>query len=388
MSTLLLVGDSRTLLDTLPANSVQCVVTSPPYYKLRQYLSDDDPNKVFEIGQERTPADYIANLVGIFRCIRRVLHPTGVAFLNLGDSHVGGGKAFGLRPKNLLMMPSRVGIALQDDDWILRSHIAWTKSNPMTESIKDRPTSAWESVFLLSKEDRYFWDYEGVREPASPVSIRRVQQANFANQKGGPKDYGTTGVNPSRSARKAIQNFAQNPGRNMHNVWPISVVPYPGAHTATFPLELPLRAIRAATSEAGCCPACRAPYRRILEVGEADLERQRACGGDVAGEYAGQATKDYATVGAQNASDVKRRILAGMRKKTTVGWAPTCACPPRPPVPCLVLDPFGGSGTTVAAAEQLGRDGIMIDLNLDSAMLARDRLVKARRQRRPQDQGT
>src|SRR6202042_789636 len=121
---------------------------------------------------------------------------------------------------------------------------------------------------------------------------------------------------------------------------------------------------------------CRSPYRRLIEKGAPDLEHQLACGSDVAGEYDGQATKDYAAAGVQNASHVKRRILAGMVQKTTIGWEPPCDCPPASPVPCLVLDPFGGSGTTGAVAESMGRDSIMVDLKPEYVALAINRRDK------------
>lgn len=389
MSVLILIGDARAAMDSLPAGSVQCVVTSPPYFGLREYLAADDPNKAKEIGQESTLQGYVDSLVSVFRSVRRVLHPSGVAFLNLGDSYANDGKwggssggkhaadlhgatgigrgkvNTGFRPKNLLMIPSRVAIALQDDGWNLRSHIVWTKNNPMPDSTKDRPSSAWESIFLLTKNEKYFWDYEGGKEPA----VSTVGSGNKVRKVVG----GDSHVEGEHRAGGVPWQPTEK--RNMRNVWQINTTQFPGAHFATFPPEIPRRAITAATSEAGCCPTCRAPHRRIVEKGAPDLEHQRACGGDVTGDYEGQATKDYATAKAQNASDVKRRILAGMVAKITIGWEPTCGCPPAPPVPCLVLDPFGGSGTTVMVADQLGRDGIMIDLKLDYAKMAMKRVA-------------
>lgn len=162
----------------------------------------------------------------------------------------------------------------------------------------------------------------------------------------------------------------------MRNVWAINAKPFKGAHFATFPPEIPERAIKAATSERGCCPFCRAPWERIVQKGEADLGHQRLCGGGLDGSYAGQALKDYADAKAQNASDVKRRILEGMRQKTTIGWRPTCRCPEHNPVPCLVLDPFSGAGTTALVAQRLGRDAIGVELNPQYVSIATMRLTQ------------
>jgi site-specific DNA-methyltransferase (cytosine-N4-specific) len=375
-----IVGDVCNALAQIHDNTIQCVVTSPPYFGLRSYLDKDDPDKQFEIGTEKTPAEYVAKMVTVFREIRRVLHPAGVAFLNLGDSYasntLGGPNSNlakladqydprsvprvsnrddagdvnrqsrripdGFKQKDLLMIPARVAIALQDDGWYLRSQIAWTKNKVMPESAKDRPTSAWESIFVLTKEPSYFWDYEGAKEDST-----------YAGTEGGT--------------------------RNMRNVWQINPASFPGKHFATFPPELPRRAIQASTSDHGCCPYCRTPYARVVQKGDPDLERQRACGGDVTGAYNGKALKDYAAGGAQNASDVKRRILAGMVKKTTIGWERMCSgCPDAAPIPCIVLDPFGGSGTTCMVANMMGRDALMIDLKADYVRLAIERISTGR----------
>jgi DNA modification methylase len=405
VSALILIGDGRALLGELPGGSVQCVVTSPPYWGLRSYLAADDPNKHLEIGQEPTLGAYVENLVGLFRAVWRVLHPPGTVFLNLGDAYAntgtGGPKTglaaladqyaprtlarnptsdeqgavkrgpkkipTGLKHKDLLMLPARVALALQDDGWWIRSHIAWVKDCGMPESVKDRPTQRWESVFMLTKNEAYFWDQIGAAEPSVSVDPKhpsfRPNSVEIAKR--GRKTFSAKNVESMRSYSAT---------RNMTNVWRINPKPFKGAHFATFPPDLPRKAIQAATSDAGCCPSCRSPFRRIIEKGDPDLEHQLACGSDVAGEYDGQATKDYAAAGVQNASDVKRRILAGMVKKTTIGWEPTCQCPPLPPVPCLVLDPFGGSGTTGAVAESMGRDSIMVDLKPEYVALAIKRL--------------
>jgi DNA modification methylase len=142
----------------------------------------------------------------------------------------------------------------------------------------------------------------------------------------------------------------------------------------TFPQALPARCIQAATSERGRCPHCGAPWVRIVEKGEPDIEHQLASGADTSGEYHGESQKDYASAGAQNASDTKRRILEGMKTKITVGWKPTCACPEHEPAPCIVLDCFSGAGTTLLAARNLGRDSVGIEANADYCGLANARV--------------
>lgn len=188
-------GDCRERLADLPERSIQCVVTSPPYYGLRRYT--DDPR---EIGQEATPAAYVAALVEVFRGVRRVLRDDGVVWLNLGDSYAGTGKSGGgvqgerwqdhghqvvgprgghwapppdgLKEKDLMGIPWRVAFALQDDGWYLRSDVIWSKPNCMPESVTDRPTRAHEYVFLLTKSARYFYDAAAVAEPAIATENR------------------------------------------------------------------------------------------------------------------------------------------------------------------------------------------------------------------------
>jgi DNA modification methylase len=273
----LYVGDAFAVLRELPAGAVDCVVTSPPYWGLRDY------DVVGQLGLEATPEAYVASLTAVFREVHRILRPHGTLWLNLGDSYSAAAKGNdkgwdksglsarrngqrkiqdaqraaiaphrnfgGLKSKDMVGIPWRVAFALQADGWYLRSDIVWSKPNPMPESVTDRPTKSHEYVFLFAKSERYFFDQAAVREEASPASLARIAQPNFANQKGGPKDYATTGVNANRSMRKTIENFALNPGRNIRTVWEIATHPYAEAHFATFPEELPRRCILAG------CPA-------------------------------------------------------------------------------------------------------------------------------------
>jgi DNA modification methylase len=185
-----LVGDCREILNSLPGNSVNCCVTSPPYFGLRDY------GAAGQIGLEETPAEYVAALVEVFKEVKRVLRPDGSCWINLGDSYamssmrggdkplsgnVGAHKGYalgsikagkrnipiGLKPKDLIGIPWRVAFALQEDGWWLRSEIIWAKPNAMPESVTDRPTKSHEQIFLLTKSSKYYYDADAIREPHS-----------------------------------------------------------------------------------------------------------------------------------------------------------------------------------------------------------------------------
>jgi DNA modification methylase len=260
---------------------VQCVVTSPPYWDLRDYGVEG------QIGLERTPERYIATIVAVFREVRRVLKKDGTLWLNLGDSYGSGtrttrapsgsdgkhgywtnpaiDKRLPAPAKQLLGMPWRVALALQADGWWLRSDIIWAKSNPMPESVRDRPTRSHEYLFLLTKSARYYYDAKAIMEPASPATHARIAQPHIFSQLGGDKDYGEKS---NRSSRKALTNFAARAlgvspksalgvegivknnasfsaavsnlvlERNKRDVWFVSPQPCPEAHFATFPEKL------------------------------------------------------------------------------------------------------------------------------------------------------
>lgn len=264
MTVRILVGDARDMLATLPPGSVQCAVTSPPYFGLRSYLPDGHPDKAMEIGLEQTPDAYVATLVSVFREMRRVLADDGVFWLNIGDSYAAGkaGRTdygtgdltsrlgpkqnglpnnsrpgavvlrrapVGFRPKDLLMIPARVALALQADGWYLRSHCIWHKPNPMPESVRDRPTSAHESVFLLTKNAKYYYDADAVAEAAV-----RAGCAPGGNRK----------VDASRNDAARDMSILVADKRNMRNVWVITPKPLKSAHFATFPPELAARCIK------------------------------------------------------------------------------------------------------------------------------------------------
>jgi DNA modification methylase len=232
------------------ARTVHCCVTSPPYFGLRDYGVDG------QIGLERTPDAYVAKLVEVFREVRRVLRDDGTLWLNLGDSYAtgagkvgncpGGGEQGrlwsgpttqanrlplpGLKPKDLLGIPWRVAFALQADGWYLRSDIIWHKPNPMPESVRDRPTKAHEYLFLLAKQERYYYDADAICETCSPPSGGRQRAAINGDTRyvgGSFKDY-----HDGRTARHQVY---QPQTRNRRTVWTVTPRPFKEAHFATFP---------------------------------------------------------------------------------------------------------------------------------------------------------
>ena len=271
----------------------------------------------------------------------------------------------GFKSKDLIDMPHMLATALRLDGWYVRSHIIWAKPNPMPESVTDRPTKSHEYMFLLTKRPRYFYDADAVRE----------RQKEWLAGHGGGMRYA-----PGRSARGAprTSECVYNPsGRNLHDVWNIPTEAYAEAHFATFPRRLVEPCIKAGTSDKGCCPECGAPWKRIVTK---DRQATRP-GLDNVNDATGMANRDNG-----------RHVT----ESTTVGWEPGCKCVsddgtwvadtpdeghpiPFEPRPCLVLDPFAGSGTTGVVAKQLGRSFIGCELNPKYAEMARRRIANSER---------
>lgn len=331
-----LVGDCRAILRSLPSESVQCCVTSPPYWGLRDYGHPD------QIGQEATPELFVQTMVEVFREVRRVLKADGTCWLNLGDSYAAGksgrtddgtdsptstlgpnrcglpnnsgaGNVIarkapeGYKPKDLVGIPWMTALALRADGWYLRQDIIWAKPNPMPESVTDRCTKSHEYIFLLSKSERYLWNQDAIAEPVAEATVQRIQQATLDAQEGSGRVPGKTNGKMkavvNESARKALRTDVESrhrssiPGgqslcaepkatRNKRSVWNVPTAPYKEAHFATYPPDL-----------------------------------------------------------------IKPCILAGTKAGD------------------MVLDPFGGSGTTGQVALELGRKATLIELNPDYAKI-------------------
>jgi len=306
----ILIGDCRETLKTLPAQSINTCVTSPPYFGLRDYGHEG------QMGAEPTPDEFVAALVEVFREVRRVLRDDGTVWLNLGDSYARAGGwsnnngldgvsredskraksnlsytdgksqklAKGLKPKDLIGIPWRVAFALQSDGWYLRQDIIWHKPNPMPESATDRCTKAHEYIFMLSKSPKYYYDHEAVKEP----SVSTHSSGN-----GFKRDAGESYKNADGSARGNESQWSDVGGkRNRRSVWTVPTRPYKGAHFATFPPAL-----------------------------------------------------------------IEPCILAGCPKGG------------------IVLDPFGGSGTTAGVAVGSGRNAVICELNPEYVDLIAERVA-------------
>lgn len=269
MTTTIIYGDCLDVLPQIQSDSFDCCVTSPPYWGLRDYGVEG------QIGLESTMAEYLETMARVFREVRRVLKPEGTLWLNIGDTYAanrsgttppaetlaGGTGGYGdddskrgrkngfnpsrhplghgLKHKDLCMIPNRLAILLQDDGWYVRSEVIWAKPNPMPESVRDRPTSAHEKVWLLTKSERYFYDAEAISEPTEyPIGSRNdVKRGGFSGK--GSDRFG-------QESFRAIRDT-----RNARNVWSIASQPYSGAHFATMPPALAERCIKAGCPEGG-----------------------------------------------------------------------------------------------------------------------------------------
>ena len=492
-------ADARAL--PLPDESVHCVVTSPPYWGLRDYklepqvwggssgcahtwdrelletetgggnwtqavngrgeVQPGGPEAKREavpiravtescegcgawlgtLGLEPTVELYIAHLVEVFREVRRVLRKDGTVWLNLGDAYANDGKwggatggkqaylpdsdremsrqkrATGLKPKDLIGLPWRVAFALQTDgvadvkalgviervrtdildeymergetppdrvlavlerldaeyaeakgdSWWLRSDIVWDKPNPMPESMRDRPTRAHEYVFLLTRSARYYYDGDAVRQPVfSGLSdLRKIAEAKDRigckhKTLDDPLSKASSATNIGR--KRAVGDPS---GRNLRTVWTIATEPYKGSHFATYPQKLVEPCILAGTSEKGVCGECGAPRNRVVN-------RRFKPQGDVSEE------KGIRSAGSQKPLDASNGWSGyprGTTEAETLGWQPTCDHD-APVVPATVLDPFVGSGTTLAVAQRLGRLSLGVDLNPNYLDMAAKRIGK------------
>jgi len=338
---LLLHGNSKEILKTMPENLVHTVVTSPPYWQLRDYFADD------QLGQESTPEEYVDNLVAICREVKRVLRQDGTFWLNIGDSYNNNSghtrskkewqrkgrlngsadkKAFKhstIKTKDLIGMPWKVAFALQNDGWYLRCDIIWKKLNPMPDGAKDRPTRSHEYMFLLSKSPKYFYDYYAVLEETDshPDKIQGF---------GANDQQGTYRMDQTRK-------FEHYGKRNKRSVWSTAVATSGKGHFATYPEKLIDPCVKASTSAKGCCADCSTPWFR-------NFEKEKV------------------------ASDNGKGYTLELVDK---GWEKGCKCETNEVNPCIVLDPFNGSGTTGKVALKYDHNYIGIDTNEEYLDVAR-----------------
>lgn len=387
---MILTADARSI--PLADASVQCVVTSPPYWQLREY------GVTGGIGLEDSLELYIEQLVAVFREVRRVLRDDGILWLNLGDmwaskargsdvgwdksrlTNPGGvqkaqaaslrnngerhrGKRSGVKEKELIGLPWRVVFALQADGWWVRSDIIWAKPNPLPESVTDRPSKSHEHIFLLTKRRRYFYDAFAVRTPDVGADHARACTEEI--------DRGQPGASPHRGLRTLIgRNGA---GANLRDVWWIATTPFPEAHFATFPRALVEPCVRAGTSEKGCCPECAAPFVRRMSPSSGGLRSWH--------DHADDLARGQTTGGGE-------RIFSTWTPPQMLGWRQSCTCfealGGASQVPCVVLDPFAGSGTTGVVARRLGRRFVGLDLSPDYCRMAVRRIREEGRIRGPQ----
>ena len=374
----ILVGDVRQRLSDIADGSVQCCVTSPPYWGLRDYGADG------QIGLEQTPDAYVAEMVAVFREVWRVLADDGVLWLNLGDTYsshkdcksiaqtlaLGGSsemasviekgksvsrdsrmlKSQGFKNKELIGIPWRVAFALQADGWYLRQDIIWAKPNPMPESVTDRCTKSHEYLFMLTKSARYYFDNVAIKEPSANLGTTKIK---FGGTKYGDSD-------DPKHATKSGNEYTDNGTRNKRSVWTITTKPFRGAHFAVMPEALVEPCVLSSTSEHGACTECDAPWKRKLERGEiAERKTRDAYIGVIPG-------RDSAT--RMNSVDMEAIPFV------TVGWEPSCECGVDTVKPCLVLDPFTGSGTVAVVALKHGRNFVGVELNPEYAEIAKKRI--------------
>ena len=429
------------VLAGMAAGSVHAACTSPPYWGLRQYSGDqvvDWPEISYypmpgldaymppitipagpaALGGESDPLAYIGHLVAVFRAVRRVLRPDGLLWLNLGETYAAN-RSFqvsptkwkilpqgqsatvpaGLKPKDRIAVPELAALALQADGWYWRASIPWVKRNGLPSSVDDRPGSAVEWVQLLAVGRRPFYDTAAVELPAAEYSaFKKSGEKIFTDVYHG--DSRPAGLHPTGAdngtRRRRNSDWWFDSIRRADSAGPVGAVPgpdgeiigldctvasFPGAHFATWPPALVEPMILASTSARGCCPACGAPWVRVVERGPSNgltWEDRKAQGEPMRRGYS------------QNRGDRTGGNTMSSMNPITIGWRPSCACSAgvgdfadsdRPvtqhilePIPAVVLDPFSGSGTTGAVALSLGRRYIGIELSAEYAAMSRERI--------------
>ena len=360
----ILQGDCIETLQKLDDKSINTCITSPPYWGLRNYNDEEK-----QLGMEDTPEEFVDNLVKVFREVKRILRDDGTVWLNLGDSYSSGGRTTttnqslrgdkdygvtrpkpskGIKPKDLIGIPWRVALALQQDGWYLRQDIIWHKPNPMPESVKDRCTKAHEYIFLLSKNPKYYFDNEAIKEDSKyHGKDKRSDKGNIRYE----------GKRTSNKDTKAQQSFVTiNPKKNKRSVWTITTKPFKGAHFATFPMDLIEPCVLAGCPEK-ICVDCGKSYERVMQrPKQLEVERNKRSGLD--DRKVGGVLDKY--------NRENPPIDLGLQKQ--------CDCETNETKAGTVLDPFGGSGTTGIVAVNHNRHAVLCELNQEYIDLAKKRI--------------
>ena len=360
----ILQGNCIETLQKLDDESINTCITSPPYWGLRNYNGEEK-----QLGMEDTPEEFVDNLVKVFREVKRVLRDDGTVWLNLGDSYSSGGRTTttnqslrgdkdygvtrpkpskGIKPKDLIGIPWRVALALQQDGWYLRQDIIWHKPNPMPESVKDRCTKAHEYIFLLSKNVKYYFDNEAIKEDSKyHGKDKKSDKGNIRYE----------GKRTSNKDTKAQQSFVTiNPKKNKRSVWTITTKPFKGAHFATFPKDLIEPCVLAGCPEK-ICVGCGKPYERVMQKPkQLEVDRNKRSGLD--DRKVGGVLDKY--------NRENPPIDLGVQKQ--------CNCETNETKAGTVLDPFGGSGTTGIVAVNNNRHAVLCELNQEYIDLAKDRI--------------
>ena len=332
-------GDCFDVLPTLPDESVHMVMTSPPYWNLRDYDHTD------QLGLEPESDQYVQNMADVFDEVKRVLRPDGSLWLNLGDTY---------DDKDLQQIPARVALELQQRGWIFRNRVTWAKPNPMPQSVKDRLNDTTEAVFHFVKNKSYWYDLDAIREPHKDVSMERIKSGLHQKH---PED---SGVAVSKTETDEMgERFCNPAGKNPGDVFEVTTKPFPEAHFAVYPPELCEKPIKA-TCPAKVCAECGTGYERDVEVGE---HRGRVEKTEIDGL---SATK--------NDSETWSGRIGEGRERELKGWTPTCDCDTDATEAGIALDPFAGAGTTLLKAKELGRKFVGIELNTKYADMARARV--------------
>lgn len=311
-----LTGDAASILGELLPESIDAVVTSPPYFQLRDYGASG------QLGREASVEEWVANLRSVLARVARVLKPHGALWLNLGDTY-SRTKGMGAPPKGLMLAPERLLLALAEDGWLVRNKVVWAKRNPMPESVTDRLSATWEPLYLLTRSARYHFDLDAIREPHGGATTAKPSERTRRYQ----------GGNGGLGALKAAGRSGHLLGKNPGDVWRLPKATYRGAHFATFPEPLVERPILATVPER-ICVQCDRPWRRPMRL------RRDASSNEVVPEP---------------------------------GELLRCRCF-APSRPGIVLDPFFGTGTVGIVAARLGRDWLGIELNARYVRMAGRRL--------------